>query len=85
MEHILDRMEGHAEGWRQFFFDELQSGKYEKYEDSPSYAGCKALNDAMNILRKHEGMKRVSMKSFLFFGGAHDRTPRTTYSNRNGG
>ena len=65
MEHVLERMQGHADGWRQCLLNEWESGQYENREDCPSYAGCKALNDAMNILRKYDGVKTWTMRDFV--------------------
>ncbi len=67
MDHVLNSMQPFADVYRCSFLEELQSDKNTKYQDCPSYADAKAINDAMNVLRKHIGVDTNSFKDFITY------------------
>ena len=66
MDHLIERMGSDIEFEFNYFYRELKSGKYGiRYIDQPSYSTLKALVDSVNILRKHIGWDRITIKEMI--------------------
>lgn len=65
MDHLIESFEAHIDFDFNCFYEELQSGKYKKYSDCPSYARLKAIVDSVNILRKYIGWERLSIRDMV--------------------
>lgn len=66
MDHLIERMGTDIDFEFDYFYRELKSGKYgTRYSEQPSYSTLKALVDSVNILRKHIGWNRISIKEMI--------------------
>ncbi len=53
MDHVIDGIKEYLDIELELLTEELQSGKYKKLSDCPSYGSCKAMVDAIHVLEKY--------------------------------
>jgi hypothetical protein len=61
MDHVINSIKSYYEIEIDFLVEEWTSKKYKKLSDCPSYASCKAMNDAIVRLEKYEYGERKTM------------------------
>lgn len=67
MDHVIDRIEIDMEIHFEEFCKELDSKKYNKFSECPSYGSVKALINSSNALRKHIGWELLSIKKMMMY------------------
>lgn len=61
MDHAINSLRPYYEVELDLLAEELQSGKYAKLSDCPSYKSARALLDAIHVLQRYMHGKSTSM------------------------
>ena len=61
MDHVYNSIQAFWSPYLDDFMAAQRTGKYKKFTNNPCYSDLKAINDAMNIIRRQMGRDTVKL------------------------